>query len=148
MLLTVEFGDYKCSSTSASSVCTTSFTTRSYIALSFHNWLIITLIIQAGGNNETICALKDVDGDQSLPPVSNDAAKRLTIFYYPRWMWRWTLEMGVESRFGVGKTRVNCGFTNTRCLDSTGSQFQVGCQFHLKISNHGFSFLACSHLCF
>ena len=26
---------------------------------------------QAGGNNETICALKDVDGDQSLPPVGD-----------------------------------------------------------------------------
>ena len=51
----------------------------------------------------------------------------------------------MESRFGAGKTRVICGFTNTRCLDSTGSQFQVGCQFHLKISNHGFSFLASSH---
>ena len=30
----------------------------------FHN--------QAAGNNETLCALKDADGDQSLPPVGDD----------------------------------------------------------------------------
>ena len=53
----------------------------------------------------------------------------------------------MESRFGVGKTRVICGFTNTRCLDSTGSQFQVGCQSHLKMSNHGFSFFWLARTC-
>ena len=31
--------------------------------------MIVALKNQVGGNNETICALKDVNGSQSLPPV-------------------------------------------------------------------------------
>ena len=31
--------------------------------------MIVDLKKQVGGNNETICALKDVNGSQSLPPV-------------------------------------------------------------------------------
>ena len=90
-------------------------------------------IKQAGGNNETICALKDVDGDQSLPPVGDDdedKIKKLSSSLCQRWMWRWTLETELESRFGAGMILATFGFTSTRCLASIGSPFQVGCQLY------------------
>ena len=75
MFISVEFGDYKCSSTAASTVCISrlllSFCFCMHFSLMDLDWSLLTLIKQVGGNNETICALKDVDGGQSLPPVGD-----------------------------------------------------------------------------
>ena len=75
MFISVQFGDYKCSSTAASTVCISRFLLSFCFCMHFSlmdlDWSLLTLIKQVGGNNETICALKDVDGGQSLPPVGD-----------------------------------------------------------------------------
>ena len=139
MFLVVQFGDFKCSSSSESQV---SLLKRRNFFTSVLFGLTMVVVVKKIGWWKQRDHLRSQRCQWQSIFVSGgfyhhhhhhyrhhrDHHERIEFWCRPnpRWMCLWTLETAPESRSGVERTQDTSGCTNIKRLASIGSLFQVG----------------------